>query len=135
MPSDCSRAARTVLVAWREVAKLWVRLLRDESRIDSMVDLDHAKVIYHRLEIGDGADNDLKYATCSVADVATCRFAFVRRERCGPAGAAFVWGYALLGACSCARRHGCGQKVLVFLQRSVHARVQNCTLLESNMRM
>ena len=84
----------------------WESLGNCESRFARIDLLDHAKVIYDQPRIGDGADNDLKYATYLVADVATCRFAFVRCERGGPAGAAFVWGYALLGACSCARRHG-----------------------------
>ena len=91
----------------------WDSLGNRENEVRDLVDLYHAEVIYHRLVVGDGADNDLKYATWLVADVATMGFAFVRRERGGWPRAGFVWGYALLGACSCARRHGCGQKATV----------------------
>ena len=41
----------------------WESLGNREMRFAFSADLDHAKVIYDRLVVGDGADNDLKYAT------------------------------------------------------------------------
>ena len=63
-------------------------------------------MIYDRLVDGDGADNDLNCAAARQRMSRAKGFAFDRRERSGQLGAAFVWGYALLGACSCALRHG-----------------------------
>ena len=84
----------------------WESLGNRESRCDDFDDFDHDEVIYDQPSDGDGADNDFEYAMLLIADVARIASAFGRRERSGQRGAAFVWGYALLGACSCAQRHG-----------------------------